>query len=203
MVFLLRDAIVSSAVQPLLPSLTPHQCMSEHTLQRSRPFPWICWDSCKSLLDREWRVASAYKLSYPSLTKPSQIPVAVSPVGFFRFHSILAQFLGQNLWHRDEQFIHMNEGNNSVTAQRILHSVSSPLMLSVDSCCHPACSVFLWRHLSIFTKVLIAPVPPQLTSTVGCFDKCFSSVASNIKRRYSYDLLLSVPVLSLHFFWTF
>lgn len=95
MVFLLRDAIVSSAVQPLLPSLTPHQCMSEHTLQRSGSFPWICWDSCKSLLDREWRVAAAYKLSYPSLTEPSQIPVALSPVGFFRFHSILAQFLGQ------------------------------------------------------------------------------------------------------------
>ena len=119
-----------------------HQCMSEHTLQSSRSFPWICWDSCKSLLDREWRVASAYKLSYPSLTKPSQIPVAVSPVGVFMFHSILAQFLGQNLWYRDEQFIQMNEGNSSVTAQRILHSVSSPLTLSVDSCCHPACSVF-------------------------------------------------------------
>lgn len=69
------DATVSSAIWPYT-ALTPHQCLSEPRLQSSRPFPWICWDPCKSLLDREWGCLSLQAV----ISKPHQ---AWSPMGVF------------------------------------------------------------------------------------------------------------------------
>ena len=57
-------------------ALTPHQCLSEHRLQSSRSVPWICWDSCQSLLDREWGCLSLQTI----ISKPHQ---ARSPKGAF------------------------------------------------------------------------------------------------------------------------